>query len=141
MGFTKPDLPDIADPDEFLRRPLMERMRVLGADWAEQGFGSPKLIHTIYLVKLTVFFVIGGLSIAMVTSGLPAFWHVSRVVEPADRVPEGHPVDGAARGHRRRRVMGPARRQGQADDRRHPVLGPARHHPATTLEVGARHRR
>lgn len=77
MGFTKPDLPDIADPDEFLRRPLMERMRVLATDWAEQGFGSPKLIHTIYLVKLTVFFAIGGLSVALFTSGLPAFWHVS----------------------------------------------------------------
>ncbi|HEY5858446.1 MAG TPA: DUF3556 domain-containing protein [Aldersonia sp.] len=77
MGFTTPDLPDIADPDEFLRRPLMERMRILAADWAEQGFGSPRLIHTIYLVKLTVFFAIGGLSIALLTSGLPAFWHVS----------------------------------------------------------------
>jgi hypothetical protein len=26
MGFTKPDFPDV-DPDEFLAKPLMERMR------------------------------------------------------------------------------------------------------------------
>ena len=29
MGFTKPDLPDV-DPDTFMQKPLMERMRILG---------------------------------------------------------------------------------------------------------------
>ena len=48
MGFTKPDLPDV-DPDTFLQKPLMERMRILGADWAENGFGSPRMVHTIYI--------------------------------------------------------------------------------------------
>ena len=77
MGFTKPDLPDV-DPDTFLQKPLMERMRILGADWAENGFGSPKMVHTIYIVKLVVFFALGGVVIATLTSGLPAFWHVSQ---------------------------------------------------------------
>ena len=76
MGFTKPDLPDV-DPDTFLQKPLMERMRILGADWAENGFGSPKMVHTIYILKLVVFFAIGGITVATATSGLPAFWHVS----------------------------------------------------------------
>ena len=77
MGFTQPDLPAV-DPDEFLQKPLMERMRTLAIDWADRGFGSPKLIHTIYLVKLVVFFAIGGVTVATATSGLPAFWHVTQ---------------------------------------------------------------
>jgi hypothetical protein len=76
MGFTKPYFPDV-DPDTFLQKPLMERMRILATDWAENGFGSPKMIHTIYIVKLIVFFAIGGITVATATSGLPAFWHVS----------------------------------------------------------------
>ena len=76
MGFTKPYLPDV-DPDTFLKKPLMERMRILAIDWAENGFGSPRMIHTIYIVKLVVFFAIGGITVATATSGLPAFWHVT----------------------------------------------------------------
>ena len=55
----------------------MERMRILAIDWAENGFGSPKMIHTIYIAKLLVLFVIGGITVATATSGLPAFWHVT----------------------------------------------------------------
>lgn len=76
MGFTKPHLPAV-DPDTFLTKPLMERMRILALDWAENGFGSPKMVHTIYILKVFVFFAIGGLTIATFTSGLPPFWHVS----------------------------------------------------------------
>ncbi len=76
MGFTKPYFPDV-DPDTFLKKPLMERMRILSIDWAENGFGSPKMIHTIYIVKLVVFFAIGGITVATARSGLPAFWHVA----------------------------------------------------------------
>jgi uncharacterized membrane protein YkgB len=76
MGFIKPYLPEV-DPDTFLKKPLMERMRILAADWAENGFGSPKWIHTMYIVKLVVFFAIGGITVATLTSGLPAFWHVT----------------------------------------------------------------
>jgi uncharacterized membrane protein YkgB len=77
MGFTKPYLPDV-DPDTFLQKPLMERMRILAVEWAENGFGAPRMVHTIYIVKLVVFFAIGGITVATATSGLPAFWHVSQ---------------------------------------------------------------
>ncbi|HWS92855.1 MAG TPA: DUF3556 domain-containing protein, partial [Mycobacterium sp.] len=77
MGFSKPDLPAV-DPDTFLRKPLMERMRLMAVDWAENGFGSPRMVHLIYILKLVVFFAIGGITVATVTSGLPAFWHVSQ---------------------------------------------------------------
>ncbi|OBF84460.1 hypothetical protein A5791_24250 [Mycobacterium sp. 852002-51163_SCH5372311] len=76
MALTQPHLPAV-DPDEFLRKPLMERMRILAADWAENGFGSPRIVHLIYIVKLVVFFAIGGITVATATSGLPAFWHVT----------------------------------------------------------------
>src|ERR1700724_1033566 len=81
MGFTKPYLPDV-DPDTFLRKPLVERMRILATDWAENGFGSPRMIHTIYIVKLVVFFAIGAMTVATATSGLPAFWHVTQWWNP-----------------------------------------------------------
>ena len=76
MGFTKPVLPAV-EPETFLRLPLLERVRILSTDWAENGFGSPKLFHTIYIVKLVVLYAIGGITVATLTSGLPAFWHVA----------------------------------------------------------------
>lgn len=77
MGFTKPDLPQV-EPQAFLRLPLMERMRILALHWAEHGFGSPRMVHTVYIVKLLVLYVLGGVLVATVTSNLPAFWHVSQ---------------------------------------------------------------
>ncbi|MBF6212683.1 DUF3556 domain-containing protein [Nocardia puris] len=76
MGFTTPDLPAV-EPESFLRRPLMERMRILALDWADNGFGSPRMVHLVYIAKLVVFFAIGGITVATLTSGLPAFWHVA----------------------------------------------------------------
>ena len=72
MGFTKPDFPDV-DPDEFLAKPLMERMRILALNWAENGFGPPRMIHAIYIAKLLLFYALGGVLVATLTSGLPAF--------------------------------------------------------------------
>ena len=76
MGFTKPDFPDV-DPDTFMQKPLMERMRILATDWVDNGFGSPKMVHTIYIAKLVFFYVLGGILVATLTSGLP-FLHVSQ---------------------------------------------------------------
>jgi Transmembrane protein of unknown function (DUF3556) len=135
MGFTQPDLAAV-DPDTFLRKPLMERMRILAIDWGEKGFGSPKMIHTIYIVKLVAFFAIGGITVATATSGLPAFWHVTQwwnqpiVYQKVilwTVLLEAIGVAGS---------WGPL-----ADDRRHPVLGPTGNHSAATVEVGAVHRR
>ena len=76
MGFTKPDFPDV-DPDTFMQKPLMERMRILATDWVDNGFGSPKMVHTIYIAKLVFFYALGGVLVATLTSGLP-FLHVSQ---------------------------------------------------------------
>lgn len=77
MALTQPHLPAV-DPGTFLGKPLLERIRILTLDWAENGFGAPRLVHLIYIVKLVLFFTVGGITVATATSGLPAFWHVTQ---------------------------------------------------------------
>jgi Transmembrane protein of unknown function (DUF3556) len=77
MGFTKPDLPKV-DPDTFMEQPLMHRMKVLALHWVEHGFGTPRMVHAIYIGKLLVFYILGGAVVATATSRLPAFWHVAQ---------------------------------------------------------------
>jgi Transmembrane protein of unknown function (DUF3556) len=76
MGFTQPHLPSV-DPETFLQEPLMERIRTLVLTWAEDGFGIARMVHVLYIVKLVFFYALGGIVVATLTSGLPAFWHVS----------------------------------------------------------------
>ena len=76
MGFVKPTLPDI-DHQEFLRMPLMERIRIMCLKWVDDGYGAPRMIHVLYIFKLVFFYAIGGVVVATVTSHLPAFWYVS----------------------------------------------------------------
>src|SRR6266542_5939594 len=76
MGFTKPNFPPV-EPAEFLQKPLMERMKLLALNWVENGYGAPTMVHTIYIAKLLFCYVLGGVTVATWTSGLPAFWHVA----------------------------------------------------------------
>jgi hypothetical protein len=76
MGFATPTYPAV-DPETFLRQPLMERIRILAIKWVDYGYGVPSMIHLLYIVKLVLLYALGGIVIATVTSGLPAFWHVS----------------------------------------------------------------
>lgn len=76
MGFVTPNLPDV-DLEDFLRQPLMERIRIMTTKWADHGLGVPRMIHVLYIVKLVFFYALGGVVIATVTSHLPAFWQVS----------------------------------------------------------------
>ncbi|MGV0653832.1 DUF3556 domain-containing protein [Mycolicibacterium thermoresistibile] len=77
MSFTQHDYPDV-EPKEFLRRPLLERIRILSTHWVEHGFGTPFMVPLVYVAKVTLLYILGGVVIATVTSGLPAFWHVSQ---------------------------------------------------------------
>ena len=138
MGFTTPNFPAV-EYEAFLASPFLERVKTLALNWVDNGYGVPRMVHAIYIVKLVLFYALGGIVVATLTSGLPAFWHVVAVVESADRLPEGDPVDGAAGNHRPRGIVGAAGGQDQADDRRHPVLGAARHDQAAALAAGAVH--
>lgn len=77
MGFKTGDFPPV-DTDTFLDLPLRERMRTLALHWAEYGFGTPKMIHTIYIAKLLVLYMFGGVLIATATSGTGPFWDVAQ---------------------------------------------------------------
>ncbi|MFF2083755.1 DUF3556 domain-containing protein [Nocardia sp. NPDC058176] len=77
MGFKTGDFPPV-DTETFLDLPLRERVRTLALHWAEYGFGTPKMIHTIYLVKLLVLYIFGGVLIATATSGAGPFWDVAQ---------------------------------------------------------------
>lgn len=75
MGFKTADFPPV-DVETFLDKPLRERMKTLALHWVEYGFGSPKMIHTTYILKLVVLYLIVGTSVATWTSGLGPFWDV-----------------------------------------------------------------
>lgn len=77
MSFTQPDFPAV-DPQEFLRKPLLERIRILSTNWVEHGFGTPLMVAVLYVVKVTLLYALGGVVIATATSGLPAFWHIGQ---------------------------------------------------------------
>lgn len=76
MGFKTGDFPPV-DVETFLDKPLMERVRILGQHWAEYGFGSPKILHAIYIAKLVVFYMLVGTLLASLTSGLGPIWQIS----------------------------------------------------------------
>lgn len=76
MGLTTGDFPPV-EPATFMQRPYRERIKLLGAHWAEYGFGAPKITGIIYIVKLLVFFTIGGICVITLTSGMSPF-------EPSD---------------------------------------------------------
>ncbi|MFG2881733.1 DUF3556 domain-containing protein [Streptomyces sp. NPDC048297] len=76
MGFKTGDFPPV-EPETFLDKPLFERTKALALHWVEYGFGSPKMIHTVYVVKLLVLYVVGGVLAATATSGAGPFWDVA----------------------------------------------------------------
>ncbi|MFI6942839.1 DUF3556 domain-containing protein [Streptomyces sp. NPDC050418] len=67
MGFLRPDLPK-EDPREFAAKPFLERVRILSQHWVEHGFGSPWGVHCVYILKLVLFYALGGLLVVSATS-------------------------------------------------------------------------
>ncbi|MDN5793870.1 MAG: DUF3556 domain-containing protein, partial [Brevibacterium aurantiacum] len=76
MGLKTPDAPPV-DLDTFESEPLMERVRLLALHWVDYGFGSPKMFHIIYVLKLAFVYIGLGVSLATLTSGLGAPWNVT----------------------------------------------------------------
>ena len=77
MGFKTGDFPPV-DTETFLDLPLRERVRTLALHWAEYAIGTPKMIHTIYIMKLLVLYMLGGVLVATATSGTGPFWDVAQ---------------------------------------------------------------
>jgi hypothetical protein len=76
MGFTNGQFPPV-DPETFLEKPLFERTRTLALHWVDWGFGSPKMIHTTYVLKLLFLYLGVGLFLVTWTSGVGPLWDVS----------------------------------------------------------------
>nr|WP_271209111.1 DUF3556 domain-containing protein [Rhodococcus wratislaviensis]GLK33567.1 hypothetical protein GCM10017611_04090 [Rhodococcus wratislaviensis] len=75
MGLTTSNYPPV-EPKTFLTKPLTERMKVLTLYWVENGFGAPKVVYLMYLSKLVLFYALGGVLVATLTSGMSP-WDVS----------------------------------------------------------------
>src|SRR3954447_22483902 len=77
MPLTTGNFPPV-EPATFMDTPYRERIKTLSRHWAEYGFGAPKITAVIYIVKLLFFYVLGGVLVATLTSGLdplhPAAW-------------------------------------------------------------------
>ncbi|MEU6777055.1 DUF3556 domain-containing protein [Streptomyces sp. NPDC046759] len=69
MAFKTPVFPAV-DPEEFVQRPFFERVKVLSAFWAQNGFGSPRVLHLLYILKLVGLSTIGGLLVVTTTSDI-----------------------------------------------------------------------
>ena len=69
MGFINPS-PQPIEPADFLRLPLQERIRVLSTHWVVDGFGTPRVLHVIYLIKMFGLYLAGGIFIASLTSDI-----------------------------------------------------------------------
>ncbi|CAN3128021.1 DUF3556 domain-containing protein [Mycobacterium sp. smrl_JER01] len=69
MGFLQPTLPGY-DTKNFLARPYLERVKLGCLFAAEFGWGLPKVVILIYIAKLAALYVVGGVVVATLTSGL-----------------------------------------------------------------------
>ena len=75
MGFINADLPDV-DLATWKDRPHLERIKILALHWIDYGFGTPKMIHVLYCVKIAVF-IVAGLLLASRTAGLGSIGDVA----------------------------------------------------------------
>jgi hypothetical protein len=69
-----PDSPPV-EPGEFLQRPFLDRMRYLATFWADHGFGSPRVFHLIYILKVAIGYAVGGLLVVSLTSDVGSVLH------------------------------------------------------------------
>jgi len=73
MGLTTGTVPPI-EAGGLYDLPYLERIKLLSRHWVDYGFGAPKIVPLIYLVKLLVLYIGGGYLVASATSGLSP-WH------------------------------------------------------------------
>lgn len=78
-------LPDVP-PEEFNRLPLRERLRLSATFWADNGFGTPRYVHVLYILKVVVLYAGGGLLVVSLTGagglGRLGEWWDAPVVYP-----------------------------------------------------------
>ncbi|MDM7489856.1 DUF3556 domain-containing protein [Rhodococcus sp. CSLK01-03] len=69
MGFKTGHFPEV-DPATFRQLPFRDRLRAMATHWVDHGFGTPKMVHTVYILKLLFLYIGAGTALATLTSGL-----------------------------------------------------------------------
>jgi hypothetical protein len=67
MGFINPSPQPVA-PAEFAVLPLRERLRILTTHWVDDGFGTPRVLHVVYILKMLGLYFAVGLAITSWTT-------------------------------------------------------------------------
>ncbi|MEW2155422.1 DUF3556 domain-containing protein [Streptomyces sp. NPDC007189] len=73
MGFLAPNTADV-DLQQWRSRPYQQRIRPLAEHWTLHGFGTPGIVHLLYLVKITAY-ALGGIAVASATPGVGDIAH------------------------------------------------------------------
>ncbi|MCV7198626.1 DUF3556 domain-containing protein [Mycobacterium angelicum] len=74
MGFIQPNLP-VVDA-EWSKRPRAERIVPMARHIAQNGFGTPLVMHVMYGVKIALY-ILGGWLFALATKGVDGFTNVA----------------------------------------------------------------
>jgi hypothetical protein len=72
MGLLTGEFPPV-EPATFMEMPYLERIKKLSRHWVEYGFGTPKITAFVYIAKVLVLYICGGVAVASLTSGLNPF--------------------------------------------------------------------
>jgi hypothetical protein len=75
MGFIQPNLP-VVDVAEWTKGTRSERIVPMARHIAENGFGTPLVMHVMYGVKIALY-ILGGWLLAWSTKGIDGFTNVS----------------------------------------------------------------
>ncbi|MGW7385574.1 DUF3556 domain-containing protein [Streptomyces sp. NPDC054794] len=73
MGFLAPNTADV-DTQRWRTRPYQQRIRLLAEHWARHGFGTPGIVHLLYLLKITAY-ALGGIAVVSATPGVGGVTH------------------------------------------------------------------
>ncbi|MFF9086126.1 DUF3556 domain-containing protein [Streptomyces sp. NPDC014991] len=73
MGFLAPNTADV-DIQQWRSRPYQQRIRPLAEHWTMHGFGTPGIVHLLYLVKITAY-ALGGIAVVSATPGAGGIAH------------------------------------------------------------------
>lgn len=72
MGFLTPS-PQPVPPAEFVQLPFRDRLKVLTTNWVDDGFGTPKALTLIYVLKMLGLYFAVGLFITAQTTEFVEF--------------------------------------------------------------------
>lgn len=67
MGLINPSTQPVP-PAEFVRLPLRDRVRILSTHWVDDGFGTPRALHIVYILKMLGLYFAVGLAITSWTT-------------------------------------------------------------------------